>query len=89
MSIDQARVPNALTAPRGLEVETHAVAQAIGLSKVHGGGAAEVVALNDVTVQFGRGQLTAIMGPSGSGKSTLCTAWPHWTLPPRARSSST
>ncbi len=61
MSIDQARVPNALTAPRGLEVETHAVAQAIGLSKVYGGGAAEVVALNDVTVQFGRGQLTAIM----------------------------
>ncbi|TLW91693.1 ABC transporter ATP-binding protein [Saccharomonospora piscinae] len=30
-----------------------------------------VVALRDVTTQFGRGTFTAIMGPSGSGKSTL------------------
>jgi putative ABC transport system ATP-binding protein len=48
-----------------------AVAQAFGLSKIYGEGPAAVVALDDVTVQFGRGQLTAIMGPSGSGKSTL------------------
>jgi putative ABC transport system ATP-binding protein len=48
-----------------------AVAQAFGLSKVYGFGATAVTALDDVTVAFGRGQLTAIMGPSGSGKSTL------------------
>ena len=48
-----------------------AVARAEHLSKVYGAGAAQVVALDDVTVEFGRGRLTAIMGPSGSGKSTL------------------
>ena len=31
----------------------------------------EVRALDDVTVSFARGQMTAIMGPSGSGRSTL------------------
>ena len=30
-----------------------------------------MTALDDVTVEFERGRLTAIMGPSGSGKSTL------------------
>jgi putative ABC transport system ATP-binding protein len=48
-----------------------AVARAEHLSKVYGVGDARVVALDDVTVEFGRGRLTAIMGPSGSGKSTL------------------
>ena len=48
-----------------------AVARAEHLGKVYGTGDAQVVALDDVTVQFGRGRLTAIMGPSGSGKSTL------------------
>jgi putative ABC transport system ATP-binding protein len=47
------------------------VAGAANLSKVYGTGEAAVVALDHVTVQFGRGRLTAIMGPSGSGKSTL------------------
>ncbi len=41
------------------------------LSKVYGTGDTRVVALDDVTVDFQRGQFTAIMGPSGSGKSTL------------------
>jgi putative ABC transport system ATP-binding protein len=39
--------------------------------KVYGQGATQVIALNDVTVDFASGQFTAIMGPSGSGKSTL------------------
>jgi putative ABC transport system ATP-binding protein len=48
-----------------------AVARAEDLCKVYGSGDAQVVALDHVTVEFGRGRLTAIMGPSGSGKSTL------------------
>ena len=40
-------------------------------SKIYGKGDTEVRALDDVTVSFARGQMTAIMGPSGSGKSTL------------------
>jgi ABC-type multidrug transport system ATPase subunit len=50
-------------------VEPRAVAQAFGLSKVYGSGQATVTALDDVTVDFARGQLTASMGPSGSGKA--------------------
>ncbi|WP_405744675.1 ABC transporter ATP-binding protein [Streptomyces sp. NBC_01525] len=46
-------------------------ARAADLSKVYGGGETRVVALDSVSVEFGTGQFTAIMGPSGSGKSTL------------------
>jgi putative ABC transport system ATP-binding protein len=41
------------------------------LTKIYGEGDTRVVALNEVTCEFQRGQFTAIMGPSGSGKSTL------------------
>ncbi|NEG70096.1 ABC transporter ATP-binding protein [Bifidobacterium choloepi] len=47
------------------------VARAIHLHKQYGEGESEVVALDDIDVEFRRGQMTAIMGPSGSGKSTL------------------
>jgi putative ABC transport system ATP-binding protein len=39
--------------------------------KRYGKDATEVRALDDVTISFERGRMTAIMGPSGSGKSTL------------------
>jgi putative ABC transport system ATP-binding protein len=48
-----------------------AAARTVGLSKVYGAGDTQVVALDAVSVSFGRGEFTAIMGPSGSGKSTL------------------
>jgi len=48
-----------------------AAASARGATKVYGSGDTHVVALDNVDVDFGAGQFTAIMGPSGSGKSTL------------------
>ena len=55
----------------GASVLAEAVARVEGVTKVYGAGATKVTALDDVTVEFQRGQMTAIMGPSGSGKSTL------------------
>ena len=43
-------------------------------SKIYGRDDSAVYALNDVTVEFHKGEFTAIMGPSGSGKSTLALA---------------
>ena len=43
------------------------------VSKVYGQGAAEVHALDRVTLSVDEGAMIAVMGPSGSGKSTLLT----------------
>ncbi|MDM8085247.1 ABC transporter ATP-binding protein [Cellulomonas cellasea] len=64
------------SAPTGAAAVAHdntarPIATARGLVKTYGSGETAVHALAGVDVEFGRGQLTAIMGPSGSGKSTL------------------
>lgn len=41
------------------------------VSKIFRMGSQDVHALRNVTVDFRRGEMTAIMGPSGSGKSTM------------------
>ena len=43
------------------------------VSKVYGRGAAEVHALDRITLSVDEGAMVAVMGPSGSGKSTLLT----------------
>jgi putative ABC transport system ATP-binding protein len=47
------------------------VVQLGAVTKNYGGRGAATTALDVVTLGFGRGSFTAVMGPSGSGKSTL------------------
>ena len=47
------------------------VAEAVGLSRIYGEGAASATALVALDAVFRGGRLTAVTGPSGSGKTTL------------------
>ncbi len=54
-------MPRVRPAPRSV-VTTH------GIHKVYGGA---VHALDDINLEFRRGELTSLLGPSGCGKTTL------------------
>ena len=57
--------------PSTARLEQKAAARTEDAVKIYGKGQTEVRALDGVTVEFGTGRYTAVMGPSGSGKSTL------------------
>lgn len=58
-------------APAAAPAQASSIVRLQGVSKIYGSGDAQVHALDDVSVGFGAGEFTAIMGPSGSGKSTM------------------
>ena len=58
-------------APAPAAGEGGLVAEALGVSRTYGTGAAAATALVELTAGFAGGRLTAVTGPSGSGKTTL------------------
>jgi putative ABC transport system ATP-binding protein len=47
------------------------VVETDSLTRIYGSGAAQVIALDHVSLQVDTGEFVAVMGPSGCGKSTL------------------
>ncbi|MEI8051649.1 MAG: ABC transporter ATP-binding protein [Actinomycetes bacterium] len=75
-----------ISQPTPTQEPTGPAASGVDLAKVYGTGDAEVRALDGVTIEFGRGQFTAVMGPSGSGKSTLMHCMAGLDIPTSGRS---
>jgi putative ABC transport system ATP-binding protein len=61
----------ALADERVLSLARDAVVTGRDVARRYGEGESAVDALRRVSLEIGRGELTAVMGPSGSGKSTL------------------
>ena len=60
-----------ITAPAAAPAQASSIVRLQGVSKIYGSGDAQVRALDDVSVGFGAGEFTAMMGLSGTGKSTM------------------
>jgi ABC-type glutathione transport system ATPase component len=60
-----------------------------GVCKTFAGrGGLPVTALDEVTIQAGRGEVVAVIGESGAGKSSLARVVPDWSRPTGAGSRS-
>jgi energy-coupling factor transport system ATP-binding protein len=69
-TVPQATSPDEAALPPPPET-SETVAEARGVSRTYGEGAAAATALVELDAVFGGGRLTAVTGPSGSGKTTL------------------
>jgi putative ABC transport system ATP-binding protein len=81
------RVRSAPSSPEATTDQAPAspAAHAVSLTKTYGSGDAVVKALDGVSVEFGRGRFSAVMGPSGSGKSTLMHCMAGLDMPTSGR----
>jgi putative ABC transport system ATP-binding protein len=68
--------------------EPNTVLRGTHLTRGFGDGATRTLALNDVSLEVGAGQLVLLMGPSGSGKSTLLAILSGLLRPEKGRVSA-
>jgi putative ABC transport system ATP-binding protein len=79
------RLDNAEVVPPGAAPADNIVLRGENLTRLFGHGETQTTALDDVTLDFAREQLTLLMGPSGSGKSTLLAVLSGLLSPTRGR----